>query len=50
MCRQIRPRQPLACRVREQAGEAFAEASSWRDLEQRLADVGYRLDRAEAAR
>ncbi len=39
--------QPLADRVREQAGEAFAEASGWRDLEQRLADLGFRLERAE---
>jgi len=40
-------RQPFADQVREQAAEAFAQATSWRDLEQRLADHGFRLERAE---
>jgi Ti-type conjugative transfer relaxase TraA len=40
-------RSPLADRVREQAGDAFAQATSWRDLEQRLADRGFRLEPAE---
>ncbi|HXM71132.1 MAG TPA: AAA family ATPase, partial [Thermoanaerobaculia bacterium] len=39
--------QPLADRVRERAGEAFTEATGWRDLELRLAELGYRLERAE---
>src|SRR5262249_46344707 len=38
---------PLADRVREEAGQAFAEATSWRDLEVRLAALGYRLEPAE---
>ncbi|HEV3459966.1 MAG TPA: AAA family ATPase [Thermoanaerobaculia bacterium] len=38
---------PLADRVREEAGQAFAEATSWRDLEARLAALGYRLEPAE---
>jgi hypothetical protein len=38
--------QPLADRVREEAGQAFAEATTWRDLEARLAALGYRLEPA----
>ena len=39
--------QPLADRVREEAGQVFAQATSWRDLEAGLAALGYRLERAE---
>ena len=39
--------QPLADRVREEAGHIFAEATSWRDLEAGLARYGYRIERAE---
>jgi len=39
--------QPLADRVREAAGQVFAGATSWRDLEAGLAALGYRLERAE---
>ncbi len=38
--------QPLADRVREQAGAAFAVATGWADLEQRLAASGFRLEPA----
>jgi MobA/VirD2-like, nuclease domain/TraI-like middle domain len=38
--------QPLADRVREEAGHVFAEATSWRELEAGLARLGYRLERA----
>ena len=39
-------RQPLADRVREQAAAAFTEATSWRELEERLAARGFRLEPA----
>jgi hypothetical protein len=39
-------RQPLAERVRDVAGAAFAQATDWRELEERLADRGLRLERA----
>ena len=39
-------RQPLADRVRDQAAAAFAEAAGWRDLEERLAARGFRLEAA----
>jgi hypothetical protein len=39
-------RQPLADRVREQAAVAFSEAAGWRDLEQRLAEHGFRIEPA----
>jgi Ti-type conjugative transfer relaxase TraA len=39
--------QPLADRVREEAGHVFAQATSWRQLEAGLAELGYRLERAE---
>jgi Ti-type conjugative transfer relaxase TraA len=39
--------QPLADRVREQAGPVFARATGWQDLEAGLAQLGYRLERAE---
>ena len=39
--------QPLADRVREEAGHVFAEATSWRQLEAGLAELGYRIERAE---
>jgi hypothetical protein len=38
---------PLADRVREAAGQDLAEASSWRDLDARLAARGFRLENAE---
>jgi len=38
--------QPLADRVREQAATAFADATSWSDLEVRLAVRGFRLEPA----
>jgi|CXWL01.1.fsa_nt_gi Ti-type conjugative transfer relaxase TraA len=38
--------QPLGDRVREQAGDVFANASSWRQLEQDLAERGFRLEAA----
>jgi len=40
-------RQPLADRVREEAGLSLGRATSWRDLEERLAARGFRLERAE---
>jgi Ti-type conjugative transfer relaxase TraA len=40
-------RPPLAEQVRLEAGAAFARATSWRNLEDRLALLGYRLERAE---
>jgi hypothetical protein len=39
--------QPLADRIREEAGHVFADATSWRDLEVGLAAYGYRIERAE---
>ena len=39
-------RQPLADRVRDQAVNSFAEATSWSDLEVRLAILGFRLEPA----
>jgi AAA domain/Relaxase/Mobilisation nuclease domain/UvrD-like helicase C-terminal domain len=39
-------RQPLADRVREQAAAAFTEATGWRELEERLAARGFRLEPA----
>ncbi|HVT61804.1 MAG TPA: AAA family ATPase, partial [Thermoanaerobaculia bacterium] len=39
--------QPLADRVREEAGQVFARATGWRELEAGLAELGYRLERAE---
>jgi hypothetical protein len=39
--------QPLADRVREEAGHVFAQATSWRQLEAGLAELGYRIERAE---
>ena len=39
-------RQPLADRIREQAAAAFAEAAGWRELEERLAARGFRLEPA----
>jgi len=39
--------QPLADRVREEAGHVFAQATDWRQLEAGLAELGYRLERAE---
>lgn len=44
-CAPASSRSPTGCASRP--ARSFAEASSWRDLEQRLADLGYRLDRAE---
>lgn len=38
--------QPLADRLREEAGEVFARAGSWQELEEGLAALGYRLERA----
>jgi hypothetical protein len=38
--------QPLADRVREEAGPVFAQATGWRDLEAGLAELGYRLQPA----
>jgi Ti-type conjugative transfer relaxase TraA len=40
-------RPPLAEQVRLEAGTAFARATSWGNLEDRLALLGYRLERAE---
>lgn len=37
----------LVEQVRERGSEAFAGATSWRELEERLAAVGFRLERAE---
>jgi len=37
--------QYAAKRVCEEAGEAFARAAGWRDLELRMAEFGYRLAR-----
>jgi hypothetical protein len=39
--------QPLADRVREEAGPALAKVTSWRDLEEQLAARGFRLESAE---
>ena len=39
--------QPLANRVREEAGHVFAQATGWVDLEAGLAGLGYRLEPAE---
>lgn len=39
-------RQPLSDRVRESAAGTFAAATSWRDLEDRLAQAGFRLQAA----
>src|SRR6202166_518256 len=39
--------QPLADRVREQAGHVFAQATSWVELEAGLAELGFRLEPAE---
>jgi len=39
--------QPLADRVREEAGPELAKATSWRNFEERLAAHGFRLERAE---
>jgi Relaxase/Mobilisation nuclease domain len=39
--------QPLADRVREEAGAVFARATGWRELEAGLASLGYRLEPAE---
>jgi hypothetical protein len=38
--------QPLADRVREEAGHVFAAATSWQELEAGLARLGYRLEPA----
>jgi Ti-type conjugative transfer relaxase TraA len=39
--------QPLADRVREQAGPVFAQATGWVELEAGLAELGFRLEPAE---
>ncbi len=39
--------QPLADRVREEAGHVFAQATGWVELEAGLAELGYRLEPAE---
>ena len=39
--------QPLADRVREEAGPDLARATSWRDLDEQLASNGFRLESAE---
>jgi Ti-type conjugative transfer relaxase TraA len=39
--------QPLADRVREQAGHVFAQATGWVELEAGLAELGFRLEPAE---
>jgi hypothetical protein len=38
---------PLADRVRQEGGLALAQATSWRDLDERLAARGFRLESAE---
>jgi hypothetical protein len=39
--------QPLADRVRQEGGPDLARATSWRDLDERLAALGFRLESAE---
>ena len=39
--------QPLADRVRQEAGPSLSQATSWRDLDERLAARGFRLESAQ---